>query len=293
LPVNERNPETKIFLINKGEPIRTVATNLKKEGLIRDPLAFFIMVKRQNVEKYIQAGDFRLSTAMSASAILTELQHGTIDVWITIPEGWRKEEIALELAKELAIPENEFIEHAQEGYMFPDTYLFPREASGSAVAEKMLSTFDQKVTEPLSNQISSSGFTLNEIITLASIVEREALYDEERPMIASVLINRLNAGQALEVDATIQYIVGYQADEKDWWKASITVEDKELDSLYNTYKYPGIPPDPIANPGLSSINAVLNPAESDYLYYLHDGDGVVHFATTFQEHQRNIETYLR
>ena len=210
LPVNTTEPVTDIFVIQPGEPIRTIANNLEDEGYIRDSLAFFLLVKRLGIERNIQAGDFRLSTAMSAQDIIEELQHGTIDVWVTIPEGWRSEEIAIKLTQELAIPEKEFLQHAEEGYMFPDTYLFPKLASGSAVAEKMRSTFNQKVAKTYLDDIESSEFTLQEIVTLASLVEREARFDEERPIVASVLINRLREGMALDIDATLQYALGYQ-----------------------------------------------------------------------------------
>ncbi|MBI4136478.1 endolytic transglycosylase MltG [Candidatus Roizmanbacteria bacterium] len=293
LPVNTVDPVSDIFVIQPGEGVRTIANNLENEGFIRDSLAFFILVKQQGIERNIQAGDFRLSTAMSAQEIIEELQHGTIDVWVTIPEGWRNEEIALKLTQELAIPEQEFLLHAEEGYMFPDTYLFPKLASGSAVAAKMRNTFTQKVAEDHASEIAASEFTLAEIVTLASLVERESRFDEERPIVASVLINRIHEGMSLNIDATLQYALGYQSDEKDWWKQTLTIDDKEIESPYNTYKYAGLPPGPIANPGLSSILAVLNPSETNYFYYLHDADGQIHLAETYEEHQQNIERYLR
>lgn len=292
-PVNDTNSTTSLFVISKGEAIREIANNLKDQNFIRDPLAFFILVKLQNVERNIQAGDFRLSTVMSANEILDELQHGTVDIWVTSLEGWRSEEIALELAQELSIPESEFLKYSQEGYMFPDTYLFPKQASGSAVAKKMRNTFDEKVTISLQEQITNSPYSLHEIVTIASLVEREALYDEERPLVASVLINRLSIGMKLDIDATIQYVLGYQTAEKDWWKKALSYEDLKIVSPYNTYIYSGLPPGPIANPGLTSILAVLNPAETDYLYYLHDQNGHIHLAKTYEEHQNNISQYLK
>ncbi|MCR4263536.1 MAG: endolytic transglycosylase MltG, partial [Candidatus Roizmanbacteria bacterium] len=203
------------------------------------------------------------------------------------------EEIAVKLTQELAIPEQEFLQYAEEGYMFPDTYLFPKLASGSAVAQKMRSTFTQKVTEAYADDISSSEFTLEEIVILASLVEREARFDEERPVVASVLINRIHEGMSLDIDATLQYALGYQTDEKDWWKQTLTAEDKKIESLYNTYKYAGLPPGPISNPGLSSIVAVLSPSDTNYFYYIHDSQGRIHPAETLEGHQQNIETYLR
>ncbi|MCR4263535.1 MAG: endolytic transglycosylase MltG, partial [Candidatus Roizmanbacteria bacterium] len=120
LPVNTTEPTTDIFVIQPGEGVRTIANNLENEGYVRDSLAFFLLVKQQGIERNIQAGDFRLSTTMSAQEIIEELQHGTIDVWVTILEGWRNEEIAVKLTQELAIPEQEFLQYAEEGYMFPD-----------------------------------------------------------------------------------------------------------------------------------------------------------------------------
>lgn len=291
-PVNPQDTSPVIFVINQGDPIKSVASNLKKEGLIRDPLAFFILVKQKGVEKYIQAGDFRLSPSMSASEVIDELQHGTVDVWVTIPEGWRNEEIALLLARELSVPENEFLKLAEEGYMFPDTYLIPRQASASGAAELMRRNFDKKVTEPLANDIKASSLSLHEIITMASLIEREAKHDEDRPIIAGILFNRLNDNMVLNIDATLQYALGYQIAEKSWWKKSLTNEDKEVESPYNTYQFPGLPPGPIANPGLSSITAVLHPSDTEYYYYLADSEGVNHYAITLEEHNANIERYL-
>lgn len=292
-PVNPQSTESRIFAVKPGESIRTVASRLKQEGFIRDPLAFFIMVKRRGVEKEIQAGDFRLRPSMSAQEIINELQHGIIDVWITTLEGWRNEEIALKLAQELSVPEQEFLKHAEVGYMFPDTYLFPREASASAVTRIMRNNFDKKVDQSIQNQIVSQGITFREGIILASIVEREGRTDEDRPVIAGILLKRLKEDWALNADATLQYALGYQADDKKWWKKALASEDKKIDSPYNSYTTTGLPPTPISNPGLSAITSVANPTETDYWFYLHDPDGGVHYATTLEEHNQNIDNYLR
>lgn len=282
-----------MFIVEKGESIRTISSRLKNEGLIREPLAFFLVVKKENAEKKIQAGDFRLKPSMDVYQILNELQHGSVDVWVTTLEGWRVEEVALKLAQELSIPEQEFLKVAEEGYMFPDTYLFPHEATASTAATIMRTNFDEKVTEQIRNGIGAQGLTLAQGITLASIVEREGKTAEDRPVIAGILLNRLKDGQALETDATIQYVLGYQPEQKTWWKKSIYNTDKEIDSLYNTYKYPGLPPGPISSPGIQSIQAVANPTPSNYLYYIHAPDGSVHYAETFEQHLQNVATYLR
>lgn len=288
LPANPISNASQIFIVKKGESIRQIANNLKKEGLIREPLAFFLLVKNKGVEKNIQAGDFRLKPSMNLYEVIEELKHGTLDVWVTILEGWRVEEIALKLAAELSIPEQEFLKYAQEGYMFPDTYLLPRRLSASAVAKIMRNNFEKKVTENLNLE----GVNLDKTVILASLVEREAKLEEDRPKVASVLLNRLEIGMKLDVDATVQYALAYQEEEKTWWKKALKKEELIIDSPYNTYKNKGLPPTPIANPGLSSINAVVNPAKTDYLYYLSDKDGKMHYAKTLNEHNENIKKYL-
>lgn len=291
-PPDAASDATTMFVVQPGEQVRSIASRLKQNGIIRDPLAFFIIVKKQGVETKLQAGDFRLSPRMTLYEVIDELQHGSVDVWVTIPEGWRSEEIALELTKKLSVPEQEFLKHAQEGYMFPDTYLFPRQATASNAVSIMLTNFDTKIKEPLADDIASSTWTLEELVTIASLVEREARFDEDRPVIASIIFNRLRDDMALNIDATLQYAIGYQADENDWWKRELTNQDKEIDSPFNTYKYPGLPPAPIANPGSASIEAVLHPETTDFLYYIHDADGHIHTARTLDEHNENVRVYL-
>ena len=291
-PANPSSTATTMFVVRPGEQVRSIASRLKEEEIIRDPLAFFIIVKKLGVEKKIQAGDFRLSPHMTLYEVIDQLQHGTVDVWVTVPEGWRSEEIALKLAQALAVPEQEFLKHAEEGYMFPDTYLFPRQATASGAASIMRANFDKRVREPLAVEIESGTYTLDELLTIASLVEREARFDEDRPVIASVIANRLREEMPLNIDATLQYALGYQSDEGDWWKKGLTNEDKEIDSPYNTYKYAGLPPGPIANPGLASIKAVLDPAETNYIYYIHDAEGKIHTSRTLEEHNENVQNYL-
>ena len=285
-PLKPNSQASKDFVIKRGDSVRKIASNLKREGLIRDPLAFFLLVKKMGLGKNIQAGDFRLKPSMSAYEIADKLQHGTLDVWITIPEGWRVEEIALKLAAELSIPEQEFLKYAKEGYMFPDTYLIPKEASASAVAKIMRDNFDKKVSKSFAN------LNLHKMIILASLVEKEAKLEQDRPKVASVLLNRLKLGMKLDVDATVQYALGYQPDNKTWWKKALTREDLKISSPFNTYKNRGLPPKPIANPGLTSIKAVVNPAKTDYLYYLSDQKGKMHYAKSLEEHNKNIKKYL-
>ena len=241
----------------------------------------------------MQAGDFRLNKSMDARTIAQEFTHGILDVWVTTLEGWRDEEIATQLAKDLDIPEDQFLHVAAEGYMFPDTYLIPRDATGAAVAKMFLDNFNKKVTPQMQEDAKKTGLTFTQTITLASIVEREGKTDADRPVIAGILLNRIKLGMPLQVDATLQYALGYQPFEKTWWKKELTDDDKKINSPYNTYTNVGLPPAPIANPGLASITAAIYPATTDYLYYLHDKTGSAHYAKTVEDHDANIRKYLQ
>lgn len=292
-PAQPQTPESKIFIVQTGESVRSIATRLKNEGLIKDQVGFFLLVKLLQYDSKLQAGDFRLNPSMDTRTIIDELTHGTLDVWVTTLEGWRVEEIALKLAQDLEIPESEFLKVAREGYMFPDTYLLPKDASAAAVAKILFENFDKKVTPQMRTGFATQNLILDEAVVLASIVEREGVSDGDRPMIAGILLNRLHAGHPLQADATLQYALGYQSGEKSWWKKSLLDEDKKINSPYNTYKNAGLPPNPICNPGLGSLLAVANPAVTDYWYYLHDPQGGIHYATTLEEHNANIEKYLK
>lgn len=291
-PVNPGDTSTKIFVIREGESVRSVATRLRNEKLIKDPIGFFLLVKIKKMDGKIQAGDFRLSQAMDVPTLLEELNHGTLDVWVTILEGWRVEEIALKLAQELSIPEREFLKYAKEGYMFPDTYLIPREASAAAVVALLSDNFDKKVTADLRSAIEVQNLTFDEGLILASLVEREGNSESDRPVIAGILLKRLKQGWPLQADAGLQYALGYQTDTKSWWKKSLFNEDKELNTPYNLYVHKGLPLAPISNPGLVSLRSVAYPEESEYWYYLHDNEGNVHFSKTLEEHNENIRNFL-
>ena len=227
-PVDPTDKTPVVFTVRRGEGVKAIASNLSDEHLIRSPMSFFILVKLFGIERELQAGDFRLMRTMDSRTIASELTHGMLDVWVTTLEGWRSEEIANQLAKELDIPEVEFLRVAQEGYMFPDTYLIPRDATAAAIAAIFRKVFDEKVDDVLREDAKKTGLTWNEVITLASIVEREGRSDEDRPVIAGILLKRLKADWPLQADATLQYVLGYQAFEKSWWKKSLTAADKTV-----------------------------------------------------------------
>lgn len=292
-PVNKNDKSTKIFVIRKGESLSNIAKNLANEGLIRNKIVFYLVVKRLGIERKIQAGDFRLSPSMDGYEIAKTLTHGTLDLWVTFIEGMRKEEMAQIISRYFNIPEIEFVKMGREGYLFPDTYLIPKDATAGSIINILENNFYKKFDKSLQEKAKQQNLTPEEVIIIASLVEREAKFNEDRPLVASVILNRLKIGMKLDIDATIQYALGYQPIEKTWWKRNLTKEDLEIDSPYNTYKNPGLPPTPIANPGLTSIKAVINAPKTDYLYYLSDKKGKIHFAKTLEEHNENIKKYLR
>ena len=289
-----------IFVIKPGQSLPQIAQNLEEANLIKNALAFRLLVTRMGIAKNIQAGDFRLLSNMTSQEIANELTHGAIDVWVTLPEGLRVEEMAERIEAKLNFPQNdkyqfaknEFTKLAQEGYMFPDTYLIPRDAAARDVVLKLKTTFDQKVTSKLLEKGKVNNLTPSEVIILASLVEREAKSNSEKPVIVGVLINRINSGVALQVDATVQYAKGYSVANNTWWPTVTTDDYGQARSPFNTYLFAGLPPQPIANPGLASIQAAAEPEDTDYFYYLHDEKGQVHYAKTIDEHNKNIKEYL-
>ncbi len=292
-PVSKTNTEIHNFSIKSGETINSIATRLAAEGLIRSRTIFFLTIKSLGIDNKIQAGNFRLRKTMNATEIANALTQGTVDQWVTTLEGWRVEEIAQELSQELGIPEQEFIAVADEGYMFPDTYLFPKEASASAVAAVMKQNFNNRVTDQMRADALAQGLSLHQVVTIASLVEREGRSNEDRPVIAGIILKRLQTpGWTLDIDATLQYALGYQPEEFTWWKKNLTNEDKKINSPYNTYMKAGLPPEPISNPGLDSIRAVIYPKETDYWFYLHSPNGEIYYGRTLSEHEKNIENYL-
>jgi len=290
--VNKADSALISFTISQGETVRQVADRLEKEGLIRSTVAFFLKARFTPLGQNIQAGDFVLSPSMELSTIAESLQHGTTDVRITIPEGWRNEEIAMKISREFGLPESEFLKVAKEGYMFPDTYLIPKETAASEIGAMFLSNFDKKVKTLDLAKMEEKELTLDSLIKIASLVEREAKLNEDRPMVASVILNRLDLGMKLDIDATVQYALGFQPAQKNWWKKNLTLADLEIDSPYNTYIIAGLPPTAIANPGLAAINAVLETPDTAYLYYIADSSGKSHCAADLESHQRNIAKYL-
>lgn len=290
-PVNVKSSVQKIFVISKGTPIRTIGNDLKEQGLIRDPVVFFLYIKKNGFDQDVQAGSYRLSSSMDLVKIMETLRHGNIDVWITVPEGLRSEEIAAILEKN--IPSYKAFWKAdlkaEEGYLFPDTYLIPKETDINQIISIMKNNFIAKIT---SIGLTQESPNLKKTITTASLIEREAKFAEDRPSVASVIQNRLDSGVALQIDATLQYALGYDQSKKTWWSVP-RAKDLKIDSPYNTYTNVGLPPGPICNPGLSAIEAAAKPADTSYVYYVNDSSGKLHFAKNLTEHNKNVTKYLQ
>lgn len=295
LPVDKNDTSDRIVVVRRGETVNSIANSLYSQKLIRNRVVFFLVVKQLGIEKRIQAGDFNLTPSMSAFDIATALTKGSIDVWVTIPEGLRKEEVAEIFAKDLsAFSVSNFLSEAEEGYLFPDTYLIPKGADSDMVIDILTKTFEQKYTPEMALRARRLGLTDREVVTLASLIEREALFEIDRQPVASVLLRRLKESMRLQIDATVQYAIGYSKEEKTWWKKGLTVDDLRFNSSYNTYVSDGIPPGPICNPGIAAIEAVLaGDINTPYLYYVNDVNGKLHFAKTLSEHEANIRKYVR
>lgn len=293
MPVNKNSLVSTIFVVNLGDPLNIIVNNLSKQGLIRNKVVFYLIVKQLGIERKIQAGDFRVSPKMTAMEVAKNLTHGTLDIWVTLIEGMRKEEIAQTISKDLNIPETEFIKIASEGYLFPDTYLIPTTATAESVVTILKNNFNNKFGQELHDKAKNKKLTEKEVLILASLVEREARQPVTRQKVAGIILKRYLADWPLQIDATVQYAIGYQSNEKSWWKKDLTEDDLKIDSPFNTYKNTGLPPEPICNPSLSSIEAVINAdPKTPYWYYITDKNGVMHYSITLEEHNNNIRKYL-
>ena len=301
LPVEPSSDSSQLFVIQKREDLSSVARRLKEEGLIRSSFGFKILVLLKGISGKIQAGDFRLKSSMTPEELAQFLTHGSLDVWLTFPEGWRREEIARRLVANLeGFDEQEFLTLTTnlEGYLFPDTYLVPKDATSQTIMAIFQNNFEKQWPLELKEVTRREGLTQKQVLILASVVEREARHGEDRPIIAGILLKRWRDDWPLQTDATIQYAIAsakckVQSAKCEWWPKKLTKTDLEIDSPYNTYQYKGLPPAPICNPGLASIEAVVYPQETPYWFYLSDREGEMHYAETVEEHNENISRYLR
>lgn len=321
----QTSAEEIVFTVPKGATTKQVAHSLAEAGLLGRPWFFEVFLYLKNWNGKIQAGSYRLAASMPIREIAEKMVTGQAlasEVKLTVIEGWTWRDIAEEIEARGLGKKDEFLlltaagladdfeilkqqpqKYASlEGYLFPDTYLIQPETAPAAIAEKMLKNFERKFTGEMRKAASDKGQTIHEIVTAASLIEREVGRNlrrgeklseqdldklrQERREVASVFYNRLKAGRALESDATISYLTGRKGSSR------ATLEETKIESPYNTYKYPGLPPGPIASPSLDAILAAIYPAETDYLYFVTAEDGTAYFAKTLEEHKINRAKYL-
>jgi UPF0755 protein len=297
------------FEIVLGETPTTIASNLQATGLIPDADAFVTYLRYAGLDTTLQAGSYQLSPGQTAVEIAISLQDATPkDITFSILPGWRLEEIAAGLPTSgLEFNSAEFLAAMNdlpgkydylseipaggrlEGFLNPGIYEIPRQVTADQFLDILLAGFDSGLTPDLRSGFERQGLTLYEAVTLASVVQREAVVESEMPLIASVFLNRLAVGIPLEADSTVQYALGYNDRQATWWTNPLSSRDLQTDSPYNTYRNPGLPPAPIANPGADALRAVAFPAQTPYYYFRAacDGSGTHLFATTFEEHLQN------
>ena len=299
-----REAPARVVVIPPGAALREIAALLDDAGLIRSPLAFVAAARVRGWGARLQSGEYLLSASMPTLEILDKIAQGQVMLHrLTIPEGYTAAQIADALAEAELADRDAFLHLVREegnafafaflggrrnleGYLFPDTYYFPRALPVRQIVQTMLARFDQRVTPQLRQQARAQGVTLHETLTIASMVEREAKLPVERPIIAGVIYNRLRREWRLEIDATVLYALGRRG-------GSLTAADLLVESPYNTYRQSGLPPGPICNPGLAAIEAAARPAATPYLFYVLRPDGSHAFSTTFDEHQRNIRRWRK
>ncbi|MGD9157772.1 MAG: endolytic transglycosylase MltG [Desulfobacteraceae bacterium] len=299
-PVLE-NGEDKTIVIREGMHLKEISGILEKEGLVKNSTVFVLLARINGYSRKIKAGEYVLNPAMPPARIMEMITRGeVISHTVTIPEGFSIEQIADELSASGLIDREKFLSYAMgdaiednysingpglEGYLYPDTYQFARGLSAGSIVDAMVKRF-REVTDPLEQKIAESGMTLHEVVTLASIVEKETGKASERPLIASVFLNRIRKHMRLESDPTVIYGI------KDF-SGNLKKRDLTTYTPYNTYVIRGLPPGPIANPGEESIKAVLYPAETNYLYFVSKNDGSHHFSSNLKEHNKAVYTYQK
>lgn len=276
-------------VIPRGSSFGDIAALLQERGVISNALAFRVLARVQHDDTNVRAGAYAFAPHATAAEILNQLLTGGAQVatWITIPEGFTAKQVAQRLQDEGVGKEDAFARafRGHEGYLFPSTYLIPLAATPAQVTRMFTDQFAKELPPDAAARARALHVTVSQAVTVASLIEREAKIEPDRPMIAGVIYNRLRLGMPLQIDATIEYALPA-------YKTELTLRDLQVDSPYNTYQHAGLPPTPIANPGLPSLEAALHPAKTDALYYVYCGNGHHVFAKTLAEHQANIERCL-
>ena len=311
-PVSSEEKEKEI-IISKGAGSRIIADDLTDRGLIKNKTAFLVYTFIEGVANKLQAGTYTLSPNMSTKEIVLVLSQGKLisnERTVKILEGWSNQEIGEYLEKQEIMAKEDFLTAASvtnskeilpemsypfladkkeeaglEGYLFPDTYRVYKDSRSEDMIKKMLDNFNDKLTEELREEIKNQGKTVFEIVALASILEKELAKSEDRKMAADLFYRRMEIGMFLQSDATVNYATGKS-------ERQPTYADLAVDSLYNTYRYQGLPPGPMNNPSLDAIKAAIYPTPNEYYYFLHKKDGTTVWSKTGEEHLANKAKYL-
>jgi UPF0755 protein len=283
-------PKGEIVSISRGVSARDVALAFHSERLVRSSAAFELTMRIMGGDRSLKAGDYQFNYSKNTIRIAWALMAGDFGlepVRVLLPDGATVEEMAEILDRKLRrFDREEFVDLAlpHEGYLYPDTYFFLPTAKADVVVQTLRETFAKEAAE-IAGEIEQFGKSLEEVVIMASLLEREESNFEDKRKIAGVLWKRLDINMPLQVDATFVYLIGKGSNQ-------LTLEDLQYDSLYNTYKHKGLPPGPIANPSMESIRAAIDPVEHNYLFYLADRHGTTHYSATYEEHLRKKRYYL-
>ena len=276
-PVDKNDTQNYTFVVAPGEKTIHIAQRLEDEGFIKNKYVFMMCIYKN--KSLVQAGKFSISPSLDTQSLVKKLTSGgSSDYWFKIIEGQRIEELDLTFSKQ------------KEGYLFPDSYLIPEYYKSDEILALIESNFTKKFNQ--AKQDSDTKLSDQEVVILASLLEREGKTLEDKKIIAGILLNRLDIGMGLQVDAAIQYARDSKHKPDKYW-TKLTKADMSIDSPYNTYKYRGLPPAPICNPGYDSLYAVFHPTETDYMYYITGKDGQMYYAKSLDEHNLNISKYLK
>ena len=291
------------FKIKEGMDAREIARILEQKGVIDSGFKFRMLAKLNGYEDQLKVGSYNFTTGMKYDEVFEKLLAGEPElVTFTIPEGFGVKDIAKRLAEIELVDQDEFLKKAEtfapydyiekrknvfyycEGFLFPDTYEVENNIEVDDILKIMAEDFDYRLTKKMRVRAAEENMSIYDLITLASIVEKEVRYAEDRPIVAQVFFKRLKIGMPLQTDASLQYLM-------DAPKEDVSIADTQMESPYNTYQHAGLPPGPIANPGLDAIEAVLNPANTDYLYFVADRSGHNHYSYTYDEHLNLVNQY--
>ncbi|BEU87790.1 endolytic transglycosylase MltG [Selenomonas sp. TAMA-11512] len=289
------------FEVHPGMTANEIAASLEDKGIIESRFKFWWVVKLNDASEQFKVGTYAFSAGMEPKEVIRELMQGeTVTIQFVIPEGFTVDDIAKRLDAQGIVKQEDFLREAKsyrpfdyvdppsnvrydaEGFLFPDTYIIGGDTGVKEILDIMSKDFDQRLTLEMRHRAKEKNLSIYELITLASLVEKEARYDEDRPIIAQVFLKRLEIGMPLQSDATLQYLM-------DAPKEDVLISDTKIDSPYNTYQNAGLPPGPVANPGLDSIEAVLEPSDTEYLYFVADRDGHNYYSYTYSEHLATVD----